>query len=101
VILQHVIVIVVVALSTMSSCTLLLLLLLYTFTHHCEHCSSAVKNVTLTPTTAIYIHTTGDINLVNGKPWPKLAVEPRTYRMHWLDSSISRDWSVKFIAEMA
>jgi FtsP/CotA-like multicopper oxidase with cupredoxin domain len=42
---------------------------------------------------------TGDINLVNGKPWPKLAVEQRTYRMHWLDAAISRDWSVKFIAE--
>jgi hypothetical protein len=38
---------------------------------------------------------------VNGKPWPELAVEQRTYRMHWLDSSISRDWSVKFIAETA
>jgi hypothetical protein len=47
------------------------------------------------------MYNTGDINLVNGKPWPKLAVEQRTYRMHWLDSSISRDWSVKFIAESA
>jgi FtsP/CotA-like multicopper oxidase with cupredoxin domain len=44
-------------------------------------------------------HTTGDINLVNGKPWPKLAVEQRTYRLHWLDAAISRDYSVKFIAE--
>jgi hypothetical protein len=38
---------------------------------------------------------------VNGKPWPKLAVEQRTYRLHWLDAAISRDFSVKFIAETA
>jgi hypothetical protein len=36
---------------------------------------------------------------VNGKPWPKLAVEQRTYRLHWLDAAISREFSVKFIAE--
>jgi hypothetical protein len=44
---------------------------------------------------------TGDINLVNGKPWPFHKVEPRAYRLAFLDASVSRPYSIKFIAETA
>jgi bilirubin oxidase len=41
----------------------------------------------------------GDINLVNGKPWPKLEVDPITYRMRALNPSLSRQFMLKFLAE--
>jgi FtsP/CotA-like multicopper oxidase with cupredoxin domain len=44
---------------------------------------------------------TGDINLVNGKAWPFHKVEKRTYRLSILDASISRPYSLKFLAESA
>jgi spore coat protein A, manganese oxidase len=34
----------------------------------------------------------GDVILVNGKPWPKLAVERRKYRFRMLNASISRSY---------
>eukprot|EP00953_Heterococcus_sp_UTEX-ZZ885_P026890 14485-Heterococcus_DN1.PRE.1 len=43
----------------------------------------------------------GDINLVNGKPWPFHKVEPRAYRFAFLTASVSRPFSIKFIAETA
>ena len=39
--------------------------------------------------------------MVNGKPWPFLKVEPRVYRFRIIDMSVSRDYSLKFIAENA
>eukprot|EP00611_Tribonema_gayanum_P001801 TRINITY_DN11313_c0_g1_i2.p1 TRINITY_DN11313_c0_g1~~TRINITY_DN11313_c0_g1_i2.p1 ORF type:complete len:754 (-),score=205.37 TRINITY_DN11313_c0_g1_i2:1682-3943(-) len=41
----------------------------------------------------------GDINTVNGKPWPYLKVEPRVYRLNVLNAAASREFSLKFIAE--
>jgi FtsP/CotA-like multicopper oxidase with cupredoxin domain len=41
----------------------------------------------------------GDINLVNGRPWPYHKVEARAYRLSILDASISRPYSLKFLAE--
>jgi FtsP/CotA-like multicopper oxidase with cupredoxin domain len=42
-----------------------------------------------------------DVNTVNGKAWPYLKVEPRTYRLMMIDASASRDYSIKFLAENA
>jgi FtsP/CotA-like multicopper oxidase with cupredoxin domain len=44
---------------------------------------------------------TGDFNLVNGQAWPFHKVEKRTYRLSILDASISRPYSLKFLAESA
>lgn len=38
----------------------------------------------------------GDVIHVNGQPWPYLSVEPRKYRLRWLDSSISRTFKLSF-----
>jgi FtsP/CotA-like multicopper oxidase with cupredoxin domain len=38
---------------------------------------------------------------VNGMPWPFLKVEPRVYRFRIIDMSVSRVYSLKFIAENA
>jgi spore coat protein A len=35
----------------------------------------------------------GDVILVNGRPWPKMAVQRRTYRFRILDGSISRSYN--------
>jgi bilirubin oxidase len=43
----------------------------------------------------------GDINLVNGRPWPFHKVEPRAYRLAILTAAVSRPFSIKFIAETA
>ncbi|CAM9844604.1 unnamed protein product [Chrysoparadoxa australica] len=43
----------------------------------------------------------GDINLVNGVPWPRQPVEKRTYRLRFLNVSMSRQFSVKFLAVSA
>ncbi|KAH7409951.1 Cupredoxin [Phaeosphaeria sp. MPI-PUGE-AT-0046c] len=39
----------------------------------------------------------GDVIQVNGQPWPYHAVEPRKYRLRWLDSSISRTFKLSFV----
>jgi spore coat protein A len=41
----------------------------------------------------------GDHNLVNGVIWPKLDVEPRSYRLRLLNGSDSRFFGLKFNAE--
>ena len=40
----------------------------------------------------------GDINMVNGIPWPKHPVERITYRLRTLDVSITRPFFLKFLA---
>ncbi len=40
----------------------------------------------------------GDINMVNGVAWPKLDVDPVTYRLRSLDVSITRPFFLKFLA---
>jgi spore coat protein A, manganese oxidase len=37
----------------------------------------------------------GDVNLVNGKPWPLMKVEPRKYRFRILNGAISRSYKLK------
>src|SRR3954469_22624855 len=37
----------------------------------------------------------GDVNLVNGVPWPKMAVEPRKYRFRVLNAAISRGYRLQ------
>lgn len=39
----------------------------------------------------------GDVIHVNGQPWPYHAVEPRKYRLRWLDTSISRTFKLTFV----
>lgn len=39
----------------------------------------------------------GDVIHVNGQPWPYHTVEPRKYRLRWLDSSISRTFKLSFV----
>jgi bilirubin oxidase len=39
----------------------------------------------------------GDVIHVNGQPWPFHAVEPRKYRLRWLDASISRTFKLTFV----
>ena len=34
----------------------------------------------------------GDVNLINGKPWPTMQVEPRKYRFRILNASVSRSY---------
>jgi spore coat protein A, manganese oxidase len=36
----------------------------------------------------------GDVILVNGKPWPLMAVEPRKYRFRFLNASIGRSYDL-------
>jgi spore coat protein A, manganese oxidase len=36
----------------------------------------------------------GDVLLVNGKPWPLMAVEPRKYRFRFLNASVSRSYDL-------
>ncbi|KAK3367420.1 Cupredoxin [Lasiosphaeria ovina] len=43
-------------------------------------------------TTSLY----GDVIHVNGQPWPYLAVEPRKYRLRFLDAAISRSFLLYF-----
>ncbi|KAG5179945.1 hypothetical protein JKP88DRAFT_247177 [Tribonema minus] len=43
----------------------------------------------------------GDIQLVNGRTWPVMKVERRTYRFSQLNASNSRQYSVKWLAETA
>lgn len=38
----------------------------------------------------------GDVIHVNGEPWPYFKVEPRKYRLRWLDTSISRAFKLTF-----
>ncbi|KAF1997631.1 hypothetical protein P154DRAFT_537014 [Amniculicola lignicola CBS 123094] len=38
----------------------------------------------------------GDVIHVNGQPWPYFKVEPRKYRLRFLDSSISRQFKLYF-----
>ncbi|KFA69797.1 hypothetical protein S40285_02429 [Stachybotrys chlorohalonatus IBT 40285] len=39
----------------------------------------------------------GDVNHVNGQPWPFLNVEPRKYRFRLLDASVSRSYGLYFV----
>ena len=43
-------------------------------------------------TTSLY----GDVIHVNGQPWPYFKVEPRKYRLRFLDTSISRQFKLYF-----
>jgi len=43
----------------------------------------------------------GDVIHVNGQPWPYLKVEPRKYRLRFLDTSISRSFNLYFEADGA
>ena len=36
----------------------------------------------------------GDIVHVNGQPWPYFKVEPRKYRLRFLNAAISRSWEL-------
>ena len=38
----------------------------------------------------------GDIVHVNGQPWPYFKVEPRKYRLRFLNAAISRSWELYF-----
>ena len=38
----------------------------------------------------------GDVIHVNGQPWPYLEVEPRKYRLRFLDTSVSRAFNMYF-----
>ncbi|GLC39075.1 hypothetical protein PLESTB_000010300 [Pleodorina starrii] len=39
----------------------------------------------------------GDINLVNGVPWPVMTLEPRWQRFRWLVASVSRPFKLRII----
>eukprot|EP00198_Chlamydomonas_reinhardtii_P001096 XP_001690431.1 predicted protein [Chlamydomonas reinhardtii] len=39
----------------------------------------------------------GDINFVNGIPWPVATMEPRWQRFRWLVSSVSRPYKLRFV----
>ncbi len=41
----------------------------------------------------------GDINLVNGRPWPVFTIEPRWQRFAWLNSAVSRPWKMLLVDE--
>ena len=38
----------------------------------------------------------GDVIHVNGQPWPYLKVEPRKYRLRFLNAAVSRTWELYF-----
>lgn len=38
----------------------------------------------------------GDVIHVNGQPWPFLKVEPRRYRLRFLNAAVSRTWELYF-----
>ena len=40
----------------------------------------------------------GDVALVNGVIWPRLEVEPRKYRIHFLAGGNDRFWNIKLLA---
>lgn len=37
----------------------------------------------------------GDINVINGIPWPEMPMEPKWYRFRFLNAAVSRPWLVK------
>ncbi|KAI6711800.1 bilirubin oxidase [Diplocarpon mali] len=41
----------------------------------------------------------GDVNTVNGQPWPYLNVENRKYKFRLLDASVSRSYSLYLVAD--
>jgi bilirubin oxidase len=41
----------------------------------------------------------GDVNTVNGQPWPFMNVEPRKYKFRLLDASISRTYKLYLVAD--
>jgi bilirubin oxidase len=43
----------------------------------------------------------GDVNTVNGQPWPYFNVEPRKYKFRLLDASISRTYKLYLVAKSA
>lgn len=43
----------------------------------------------------------GDVNTVNGQPWPYLKVESRKYKFRLLDASISRTYSLYLVVDSA
>lgn len=43
----------------------------------------------------------GDVNTVNGQPWPYFNVEPRKYKFRLLDASISRTYKLYLVADSA
>ncbi len=43
----------------------------------------------------------GDVNTVNGQPWPYLSVETRKYKFRLLDASISRSYNLYLVADSA
>lgn len=38
----------------------------------------------------------GDVVHANGQPWPYFKVEPRKYRLRFLNAAISRSWELYF-----
>ncbi|XMA14428.1 hypothetical protein WAI453_007219 [Rhynchosporium graminicola] len=43
----------------------------------------------------------GDVNTVNGQPWPYMSVESRKYKFRLLDASVSRSYSLYLVADSA
>lgn len=43
----------------------------------------------------------GDVIEVNGQPWPFLNVEPRKYRLRFLNAAISRSFALYFVKSSA
>jgi len=43
----------------------------------------------------------GDVNTVNGQPWPYMNVENRKYKFRLLDASISRSYNLYLVADSA
>lgn len=41
----------------------------------------------------------GDVNTVNGQPWPYMKTEPRKYKFRLLDASISRTYSLYLVED--
>jgi len=56
------------------------------------------NNGNLTFPTGEYLNQFGDVNEVNGQPWPFFNVEPRKYRLRLFDLSLSRPWDI-YIAD--
>ncbi|KAI9172810.1 Bilirubin oxidase [Paramyrothecium foliicola] len=55
------------------------------------------KDGTLKSTLDEKVSVWGDIIQVNGQPWPYFDVEPRKYRLRFLNSAVSRDWDLYFV----
>lgn len=40
--------------------------------------------------------TSGDINTINGVPFPEMPLEPKWYRFRFLNAAVSRPWLINF-----